>query len=72
VVVIVKAETESPTTADSDPPTPSFKYNWIDGAEDLWRYCRGDYGYHPIMVGDVLHSRYHILDKLGFGSYSTV
>jgi serine/threonine protein kinase len=24
------------------------------------------------MVGDVLHDRYHIVDKLGFGGYSTV
>ncbi|KAL3488151.1 kinase-like domain-containing protein [Aspergillus germanicus] len=61
---------QSPTTAD--PPTPSYKYNWIDGAEDLWRYCPGGYGYHPIMIGDVLHSIYRIVDKLGFGSYSTV
>ncbi|OKP14466.1 hypothetical protein PENSUB_14078 [Penicillium subrubescens] len=24
------------------------------------------------MIGDVLHDRYHIVDKLGFGGYSTV
>jgi hypothetical protein len=29
-------------------------------------------GYHPVMVGDMLKDRYHIVDKLGFGGYSTV
>ena len=47
-----------------------FKYNWIDGAEAIERYKPG--GYHPVMIGDVLHNRYQIVDKLGFGGYSTV
>lgn len=47
-----------------------FKYNWIDGAEAIERYETG--GYHPVMIGDVLHNRYQIVDKLGFGGYSTV
>ena len=47
-----------------------IKYNWIDGAEPLEKYRPG--GYHPIMVGDILHDRYRIVDKLGFGGYSTV
>ncbi|EGC47658.1 protein kinase [Histoplasma capsulatum var. duboisii H88] len=44
--------------------------NWIDGAESLEKYKPG--GYHPIMIGDLLHERYCIVDKLGFGGYSTV
>jgi serine/threonine protein kinase len=24
------------------------------------------------MIGDMLHARYHIVDKLGFGGYSTI
>lgn len=47
-----------------------FEYNWINGAENLEKYKPE--GYHPVMIGDVLHDRYHIVDKLGFGGYSTV
>ncbi|KKK24204.1 hypothetical protein P175DRAFT_0508759 [Aspergillus ochraceoroseus IBT 24754] len=47
-----------------------IEYNWIKGVETLEEYQPG--GYHPIMVGDVLHGRYYIADKLGFGGYSTV
>ncbi|KAL2820156.1 pyridoxal phosphate-dependent transferase [Aspergillus cavernicola] len=46
----------------------SSHYNWIDGAERLEKYEPG--GYHPIMIGDTLHDRYAIVDKLGFGGYS--
>lgn len=47
-----------------------FEYKWIDGVESLEKYRPG--GYHPIMIGDMLHDRYRIVDKLGFGGYSTV
>lgn len=47
-----------------------FEYNWIDGAETLEKYQPG--GYHPIMIGDKLQNRYQIVDKLGYGGYSTV
>ena len=47
-----------------------IEYNWIKGVETLEEYEPG--GYHPIMIGDILHGRYHITDKLGFGGYSTV
>lgn len=46
------------------------RYNWIDGAESLEKYRPG--GYHPVMIGDILHGRYRIVDKLGFGGYSTI
>lgn len=47
-----------------------YEYNWIEGTEKLEKYEPG--GYHPIMIGDILHERYAIVDKLGFGGYSTV
>ncbi|RAK80833.1 kinase-like protein [Aspergillus fijiensis CBS 313.89] len=47
-----------------------IEYKWIKGVEKLENYQPG--GYHPIMVGDLLHDRYHIADKLGYGGYSTV
>ncbi|QVM13758.1 hypothetical protein D8B26_008389 [Coccidioides posadasii str. Silveira] len=38
------------------------QYNWINGAESLEKYKLR--GYHPIMIGDMLHKRYRIVDKL--------
>ncbi|KAI1122434.1 kinase-like protein [Nemania abortiva] len=39
--------------------------------ENLARYCPG--GYHPVRIGDVFaNGRYTVVNKLGWGSYSTV
>lgn len=35
------------------------EYKWIDGVEDLEMYEPG--GYHPVMIGDILHARYHVV-----------
>ncbi|KAK8064515.1 protein kinase [Apiospora phragmitis] len=54
------------TISFSDP----IEYQWIDGVEPLALYEPG--GYHPVMVDDLLHRRYRIVDKLGHGGYSTI
>lgn len=51
-------------------PGPLIKYRWIDGVERLEMYEPG--GYHPVMIDDLLHNRYRIVDKLGHGGYSTI
>lgn len=51
-------------------PDKSIKYDWIDGVERLDMYEPG--GYHPVMIGNLLHGRYRIVDKLGYGGYSTI
>lgn len=51
-------------------PEPSVEYRWIDGVERLEMYEPG--GYHPVMIDDLLHNRYRIVDKLGYGGYSTI
>lgn len=51
-------------------PAPSIQYHWIDGVERLEMYEPG--GYHPVMIDDLLHNRYRIVDKLGYGGYSTI
>ena len=43
------------------------KYKPIEDVENLERYRAG--GYHPIVIGDLLHGRYRIVHKLGFGAY---
>ncbi|KAK3296636.1 kinase domain-containing protein [Chaetomium fimeti] len=45
-------------------------YNPISDVEYLEYYIPG--GYHPVTIGDVLRARYRVVDKLGFGGYSTV
>jgi len=47
-----------------------FQYELIDGAESLENYRPG--GYHPVIIGDIIHNRYRIVNKLGFGSFSTI
>lgn len=38
--------------------------------EDSQDYCKG--GYHPVKIGDLFQSRYHVTRKLGWGHFSTV
>lgn len=41
-----------------------------DEQEDPRDYCKG--GYHPVKIGDLFYSRYHVVRKLGWGHFSTV
>ncbi|KAL1859077.1 hypothetical protein VTK73DRAFT_7596 [Phialemonium thermophilum] len=50
--------------------THTAQYNYIPGVESLERYTPG--GYHPVNIGDTFRDRYRVVDKLGFGGYSTV
>lgn len=50
---------------------PQLIYQWQEGVENLEIYRPG--GYHPTHIGDRYHrDRYEIVQKFGFGSYSTV
>ncbi|KAI8511253.1 SRSF protein kinase 2 [Branchiostoma belcheri] len=40
-----------------------------DEQEDPQDYCKG--GYHPVKIGDLFNSRYHVVRKLGWGHFST-
>ncbi|KAG6005312.1 hypothetical protein E4U21_000287 [Claviceps maximensis] len=48
----------------------TIHFDFEDDFEPLQNYRPG--GYHPIMIGDLLHRRYRIINKLGFGGYSTI
>ncbi|XP_041350045.1 SRSF protein kinase 3-like [Gigantopelta aegis] len=41
-----------------------------DEQEDPRDYVKG--GYHPVKIGDLFNSRYHVVRKLGWGHFSTV
>ncbi|KAJ3476408.1 hypothetical protein NLG97_g9141 [Lecanicillium saksenae] len=46
-----------------------IQYGLVDGAERLEKYTPG--GFHPILIGDKMHHRYEVVDKLGYGGWST-
>ncbi|KAJ4408414.1 hypothetical protein N0V82_009713 [Gnomoniopsis sp. IMI 355080] len=48
----------------------ALRFAFIEDGEPTERYRPG--GYHLLSIGDVLHQRYQIVHKLGFGSYSTI
>ncbi|OJJ78262.1 hypothetical protein ASPBRDRAFT_111894 [Aspergillus brasiliensis CBS 101740] len=54
----------------SDAIKKDVEYMPIEDVERLERYRPG--GYHPITIGELLHGRYRIVHKLGFGAYSTI
>ncbi|KAF1732841.1 Serine/threonine-protein kinase spk-1 [Beauveria bassiana] len=43
---------------------------FVDRVERLDKYTPG--GFHPVLVGDRIHNRYEVIDKLGYGGWSTV
>lgn len=51
-------------------PNSIIEYHWIDGVERVELYEPG--GYHPVVIDELLQNRYRIVDKLGFGGYSTI
>ncbi|PWY73380.1 kinase-like protein [Aspergillus eucalypticola CBS 122712] len=47
------------------------QYRLVEDVEDLHRYCPG--GYHSLDIGDDLdEGRNRLVDKLGYGGYSTI
>ncbi|KAF5643036.1 CMGC SRPK kinase [Fusarium tjaetaba] len=62
------------------PPTPPSKPPWEDedfrfattGTPCEWGEAYHPGGYHPVHLGDVIHERYRIIRKLGWGQFSTV
>lgn len=64
----------------SQPKTPSGKspkserdYRFkTNGTACEWGEAYHPNGYHPVHLQDVLNSRYRVIRKLGYGSYSTV
>jgi serine/threonine-protein kinase SRPK3 len=60
---------ECSSTGEASDRDSNIQYIPLEDVERLERYRPG--GYHPVLIGDSLHDRYHIVHKLGFGSYST-
>ncbi|KAB8356467.1 hypothetical protein FH972_024050 [Carpinus fangiana] len=59
----------NPMSSTSTLAEPEIEYEHIEGAETIASYKRG--GLHAVEIGGQLNSRYRIVHKLGFGTYST-
>ncbi|KAG9253677.1 kinase-like domain-containing protein [Emericellopsis atlantica] len=68
-VILTRTTPAASSTLTSEASPDRVEYEWTEGIEDLEEYCPG--GYHPVSIGNVLHNRYEIIDKLGYGGYST-
>ncbi|KAH7906169.1 kinase-like domain-containing protein [Hygrophoropsis aurantiaca] len=47
----------------------NYYRHYVD-IENVNYYRKG--GYHPVHIGDIIHNRYRVVNKLGYGGYSTV
>ncbi|KAF9001539.1 kinase-like domain-containing protein, partial [Cyathus striatus] len=45
-------------------------YTQYPGIEIVSNYRKG--GFHPVTLGDIFINRHRVVDKLGYGSYSTI
>ncbi|KAH7907721.1 kinase-like domain-containing protein, partial [Hygrophoropsis aurantiaca] len=52
------------------PERPVRYYKHYLDVENVNKYRKG--GYHPVHIGDIIHDRYRVVNKLGHGAYSTV
>lgn len=49
---------------------PKIDYVPLEGVENLEYY--GKEGYYPVVIDDILHEKYRIVHKLGFGTFGTI
>lgn len=62
---------QSNESSTSDRRARISQYRLIEDVKDLDRYRPG--GYHSLQIGDELdNARYRVIDKLGYGRYSTI
>ena len=59
----------TPIPSQDSAANAGVEYMFIEDVEKLERYRPG--GYHPMCIGDLLHQRYFVVHKLGFGTHST-
>jgi hypothetical protein len=67
----MRRDTDGSNSRTSSTRAGKTQYRLIENVEDLDRYRPG--GYHPLQIGDELNNgRYRLVDKLGYGEYSTI
>lgn len=69
----VGANADHHSNSSSNASGEDFDKEYTSDAEE--QECREEYvrgGYHPVKIGDLFRSRYHVTRKLGWGHFSTV
>ncbi len=62
----------APTSPSKDPwDDEDFRFK-TNGTACEWGEAYHPGGYHPVHLGDVVHHRYRLIRKLGWGQFSTV
>lgn len=64
----VPAQETPPTSDESAMTVPDPDLGDIEEGRDEYRPG----GFHPVYIGDVYSEKYKILNKIGYGAYSTV
>lgn len=68
-IEVSAAESDSDEEEEEQPPEPAGGIIQFY-EEDIKDYCIG--GYHPVYLGDIFNKKYQIVNKLGFGKFSTI
>lgn len=74
----LKSPTMSHTTSDNHSSTKDHhqqgQTNTGSNADDIEEGAAAYHsrGFHPVYIGDVFQDRYQVLNKIGYGVYSTV
>lgn len=69
IVPVAPPAVNDPTNSSSNEAEEDYTSE-EEEQESSCDYCKG--GYHPVKIGDLFLSRYHVTRKLGWGHFSTV
>lgn len=66
------AQPASPSSETDQPLEPPTRTNAASEDIEEGRAAYRPDGFHPVYIGDIFNERYKVLNKIGYGRYSTV